>query len=253
MLQRILAEHLHDCLGGDVSVVAAYHIASHGGVYGVWRDKQPLYTGLLPDDVLTIVMNEIVTSLIEPCSDSLLFHAASAAHGERGILMCGASGSGKSTLAARLIQDGFNYISDEVTAIPLDSVDRAPCMTGLARSLVIKAESAFVWRTVMNESDRQVHRFADGSAWVRPDSLRPGCLCMEAVPRLAIFPRYQANVPFEVQRLSKAQTAFALMQHLVNARNLPGSGLHAVMQLAAALDGYAVTYSDAGMVVQWLQ
>lgn len=254
-LHTILADHFRHCRcmdAPDTSSEVDYRITTRGSVYDLWRDGLAPLNGLSRDQLLVTLMDALVTRLIEPCADRLLFHAAGVALDGQGVLLCGASGSGKSTLTASLIRRDFDYLTDEVTAVPLNSLDDTPCMTGLPRSLVLKPGSASVWRT---EGDirGQTYDFADGSAWVSPDSFRVNCLRSEASPRLAILPRYEANAGFTVQQLSQAQAAFALMQHLVNARNLPQHGLSAAARLAVLLTAFSIVYSDVELVRQWLK
>lgn len=54
-------------------------------------------------------------------SDVVLVHAACVARRERGILLCGASGSGKSTLAYACARAGWEYLTDDGTALLQDS------------------------------------------------------------------------------------------------------------------------------------
>lgn len=61
-------------------------------------------------------------------------HATSVAHDGRAVLLCGVSGAGKSDLALRLIDRGFQLVSDDQTIIarvgapgqPLQLMTRAP-------------------------------------------------------------------------------------------------------------------------------
>jgi hypothetical protein len=70
---------------------------------------------------------------------------------------------------------------------------------------------------------------------------------------LILFPRYEAGVRLAIRPLSTAEAVYTLMQHLVNARNLPGYGLTAVRQLAQQTTAYQLTYGSAQQVVDWLE
>lgn len=227
----ILAAHLRHCTQG----------------VGECRRAQSmvLLADSLPDD---LVLNEIIAQLIAPCAAALVLHAAGVTLKNRGIMLAGVSGSGKSTLTAWLVRSGFGYLSDEVIAV---SGDGTPMMRGFARSLVLKAGSAHIWRPLIDETAR-VRHFGDGSAWIPPEVLNSTCVSSSAALDVIIFPRYDPTVLFEVEQLSPAQTAFNLMQNLVNARNLPRYGLSALAAVAKAAPGYALVYSDVTRVSTWL-
>jgi hypothetical protein len=71
---------------------------------------------------------------------------------------------------------------------------------------------------------------------------------------VVIFPQYQPATPFQVQTLSPAETAFRLLQRLINAKNLPAHGLAAVGSLASQVSAYDVRYGEISeQVVAWFQ
>jgi hypothetical protein len=240
-IHEVLREHLQHCIVHEVSDSEKT------------LDTQA-YSDLSNDVLLTMIMNDAITSLIESCSDALVIHAAGVTLADRGIVLCGESGSGKSTLTAWLIREGFGYLTDEVIAVPIDDSDNPLHMIGLARSLVLKRGSAFV---LDSRDQSRVTHFSDGIAagtmWVPPESLAKNPVCPDALPHHVIFPRYEANAVFDVQPLTIGRTAFLLMQNLVNARNLPQRGLPAIARLAASVEAYRVVYSDVAVVAQWLQ
>jgi hypothetical protein len=204
-------------------------------------------------------MNALIAGLVAPCADSLIIHAAGLSLAGRGFLVCGESGSGKSTLAALLIPLGCDYLTDEIARIPVAGDAR---LIGFARSLVLKAGSDFIW---CGDAGRQsgIHTFPDGTAWLPAESLRVGCVRDADLhpddpqnvvkPTAVIASRYQPGAVFDVKPMSKAQTAFTLLQNLVNARNLPSRGMPAVMRLASLVRGYSIVYSDAEQVAAWLR
>jgi hypothetical protein len=73
-----------------------------------------------------------------------------------------------------------------------------------------------------------------------------------ACPRLLLFPRYTADEALKVTPLSPAQAAFYLMQHLVNAKNLPDGGFVGVKGLAQQLRAFRLTYADVRAVAHWM-
>lgn len=74
----------------------------------------PLYrTHLFPDQVHTLIFNTLAYQLTE----HFLFHSAAVSRENQGIIIVGASGSGKTTLALKMVQEGYEFLSDEFTPI----------------------------------------------------------------------------------------------------------------------------------------
>ena len=65
---------------------------------------------------------------------------------------------------------------------------------------------------------------------------------MELNKSLIIFPRYQRHRSFECHLLSKARIGLALMEHLINARNLLGHGLAEAARIAGCIPAYRMNY-----------
>lgn len=242
-IYHVLQAHLRHCLAP---------IEAHTGAAVLHLSDAHLSA----DALLPLLMNQIVSRLIAPCRDSLALHAAGVTLGERGIVLCGASGSGKSTLTAHLIRQGFGYLSDEVIAVT-HSTAAGFALRGFPRSLVVKAGSAAVWRPFIaappaGEDDERVRHFADGSAWIPPDVLRPQAVRAGARAALLVFPRYDPAVSFHKRLLSPAHAAFMLLENLANARNLHARGLLETAALVKACPTYQVTYNHAAHVADWL-
>jgi energy-coupling factor transporter ATP-binding protein EcfA2 len=258
-LYELMMRHLYYCLCPEsinTSPSTVFRIESAGDSYTLLRDDQPLYRNIASDTLPVILMNDVITGLIAPCADAMIFHAAGLALNDKGIVLCGASGSGKSTLTALLIQRGFDYLSDEVIAVsPVVSSDNphssdTPTMIGLSRSVALKAGSDFIWRGTPLP---HIALFADGSAWLPPDSIRADCVREQAALNVVVFPRYDARIPFEAVSLSKAQITFKLMAQFVNARNLPHDSLSTITRMVAQVEGYSLVYNDVEQVAQWLR
>jgi hypothetical protein len=91
---------------------------------------------------------------------------------------------------------------------------------------------------------------------VPPTCLGNGAVIEQAPIDRMIFPRYQAEGEPVIQRLSKAQAGLALMECLVNARNLPEHGFPEIVRLAQVAPAYRLIYSHFAQIepifVDWL-
>jgi hypothetical protein len=170
----------------------------------------------------------------------LLFHAAGLTHRGRGLILPGTMGAGKSTLTAWLLTKDFDYLTDEMVFIPAGTVQIQP----LTRPLNLKRPARKVLADQCNIYHQAGPFYASATTdLVPPTLLRPDNRFSEPPLRLIIFPRYQAGAAFKLQALSKAQAGLALMECLVNARNLPEHGFPRVIRLARRIPAYKMTYA----------
>ncbi len=243
-LAAYLAEMFQHCLDGRFPPRTYYHISRmDNGRFTLSRDAQILQIGPTAVALFPWLMQDLVAALIEEQTEQLIFHAAGVLADEMGIMLIGQTGSGKSTLTACLLADSAQYLSDEVVALAPGIM---PMMTGLARPLVLKAPPPVPTSPLPAE-------MADGSRWLLPAWLGADVAANPAPLHLLLFPTYQADVPLTIQRLSPAETAFHLLQNLVNARNLPEKGLPVVTALARQVPAYQITYSEATAVTAWVR
>lgn len=246
-LPQHLRRHFAGCLAEKKGgATAVFHLKMpQAKQWQLWQDETLHLEVEAVAYLLEPLMQAVVEQLITPAAQHLLFHAGGVALADQGVLICGPSGSGKSTLTARLIQSGFGYLSDEVVALPL-SLD---AMNGLSRSLVLKAGSDFIWRS--QPTSNEVLPLPGGLAWVTPAYLG-GELCQQAMPRLLLFPQFEAGTELAINRLSAGEAAFALLQNLANARNLPDQGFRLTAELARNVPAYRVVFNDETAVISWL-
>lgn len=243
--------HLNHCRGEEGQVVATYEIAAiDESTFSVTVNGGNLYSGVKADSVLPLLMREALAQLNGTAASSLIFHSAAvAAHG-KGLILCGQGGSGKSSLTAWLVASGFQYLTDEVIALPVDGGE----MRGFCRSIILKRGSEFIWRHwLADEQARGFLHFTDGSAWIIPTLLNPNAICHSAVPSLILFPKYIPASPLNVQRLTQADALFRLLQCLVNARNFSDGGMSVASRLAKQVPAYSLTYSNIESAVEWIQ
>ncbi len=246
----VLAVHFRHCLAGSLPALADFQVtAITETVFRVTVDGGVLYHRLEFWQVLQVLMQEGLARLNGACASGPVFHAAALADARGGVILCGQSGSGKSTLAAWMLSGGFHYLSDEVIACADDGQ-----ISGFARSLALKKGSAFLWQRFLGENGREgLLHFPDGSAWIEPLMLNKDGLSLRAVPRLLLFPRYTPDTPFRATQLTPAESLFRLLQTLVNARNLPDSGLGSAARLARRVTSYSLEYSDLETATAWIR
>jgi hypothetical protein len=61
---------------------------------------------------------------------------------------------------------------------------------------------------------------------------------------LILFPRFSQDAEFQFQQLTRAHAGLALMQCLINARNLPDHGFSEAVRLARLVPAYSMVYGS---------
>lgn len=217
------------------------------------QNDQPILTGRW-QTIFPHFMHHMLEALITHYKDGLVFHAGSIARQGHGVMLCGQSGQGKSTFTARLLTAHFDYLSDEVTAVPLHHSGKQGII-GFPRPVILRQGSAFIWQNALPGGLLpEEAALDDGTVWLRPEWLGQGRVRSQVDDvRLVIFPRFEAGAGFSARPLSAGELAFGLMQHLVNAKNVAGHGLTAVSQFARQLTGWQLVYGNVDTAAAWLE
>lgn len=181
-------------------------------------------------------------------TNGLLLHAAAVKWAGRGLLLAGATGSGKSTLTAFLTNRGFDYLSDELVYVPLESM----CVEGFTAPLKIK-------RSGVDALEGRVPLTTEGRVSMagRHDVLvQPGADARATAPvslSVIVFPRYQPNSEFRLKALTPAQTGLRLMAGVLNGERLPDHGFRAAARVASLAAGYTMRYASLTQVEVYLE
>ena len=84
-------------------------------------------------------MEAVLRELVTDCRNAVMLHAAAVAKETTAILIPGISGSGKSTLAAWYIQNGYDYLTDELVAL---QSGQDPSILPFRRAITIREAKA---------------------------------------------------------------------------------------------------------------
>lgn len=211
------------------------------GDYRLSRDEKQIYQGDSLAALANSLMDTSIYNLADKCSSGMLFHAACLSWKGKGIIMPAQSGHGKTTLSAWLLSNGFDYLTDELVYMPLGSL-QAMCF---GRPLNVKYGSEAIINDLLgdNSEDDSIIR-GPVAMLVPPRLIRSENRPVEPEVSMIFFPRYRADAEFSLEKLSPAQTGMSMMACLVNARNLPGDGFRATVELARQVPAYSITYPD---------
>jgi hypothetical protein len=207
--------------------------------YRLTRDEKEIYKGDSLAALANSLMDTSIYNLADKCSSGLLFHAACLSWKGKGIIMPAQSGHGKTTLSAWLLSNGFDYLTDELVYLPLES-RQALCF---GRPLNVKYGAREIIDELLGDNKDDDSIVAGPIAMLVPPRLvRADNKTVEPEVDMVFFPHYRADTEFSLEKLSAAQTGMALMSCLVNARNLAGDGFPATVSLAKKIPAYQITY-----------
>ncbi len=209
----------------------------------LYRDGKLTYEGTADAFLAETLLGETGYSLADKSRGGLLFHAGGLTWGGKGLLLPGSIGAGKTTLTMWLALkgiDGLAYLSDEMVFFP----EGSGAMRTYTRPLNLKSPG----RAALGDLfDFEAHtgRILSTSHGdlIPPELLNFAGPCDEIPVNLILFPRYAAGSEFELKSLSKAQAGLALMECLVNARNLPEHGFREIARLARTAPAYKMSYA----------
>ena len=217
--------------------------------YTLLQDSRKISDDISIGNLAEILQSKICYELANRSTSGLLFHAASLADGERGVLIPGGIGAGKSTLTSWLLSKGLGYMTDELVYVPFGSVE----IQAFYRPLHLKHPTRSVMAGYdMDYGNARQLLSSSFSDLVAAETFTNQQITHAIPLKLALFPQYNVSGEFRWQKLSSAQTGQYLMQNLTNARNLPDHGFHEVARLARMLSGYEFQYNNFNQIENYL-
>lgn len=203
--------------------------------------EQRLYRGREESDLATTLIRQTIHHLIDNNSDGMALHAAALSRNGRGIVLPGCSGSGKTTLSTWLASQGFNYLTDEYVFIG----ENTNTIQAFARPPNVKTRGfeALDRYFDMEKHKGQTIRSKD-VAMIPPRLLNPHNNLESACVSLFLFPKFRMGSALRLEKLTKAKAGLALMESLVNARNLNGHGFNEAARLVRSTPSYRLEYGS---------
>jgi len=208
--------------------------------WALHNGEHRVYHGDSLEALANVLVGETIHHLTDKSDGGMALHAAALSRNGRAVILPGRSGAGKSTLSTWLTKRGFNYLTDELVFVR----ENTRSVEYFTRPINIKRWGL---EAVDSEIDLAAHTgdtlASTHVTMIPPNLLNPDNQLEPAQVELILFPHHQKEVELELLRLSKAQAGLALMECLVNARNLNGHGFNEATRLAREVPAYRLTYS----------
>ena len=211
--------------GEGTSAPSLDYTISGKGPYRVHREGHNApATATNRSDVLYEVNRDVVVQLQKLNSDLFFLHSAAIAWQGRASLLVAESGGGKSTTTWALLHHGYDYLSDEMAPIALDTRRVLPYPRALCLKRSPPPSYPLPAETIRLTCSLHV-----------PTRALPARVITEGCPLDAIFLlRYDptAREP-SLRRITAAEATARLFVHALNALAHPNMGLDAVLHIVS--------------------
>ncbi len=206
----------------------------------VFRDYTSIFESESDAELAEYLLGDVTIALADKSQGGLVFHAGALVWHGHGVLVPGAIGAGKTTMTAWLVSRGLDYLTDEMVWVPTGT----DVIHGFTRPLNVKKPSRAALRDVFDfEKHAGEILGSTGMDLIPPAVLKPNNVLSTPRIGLIVLPNYQPRSELEIQQLTKAQAGFALLETLVNARNLSEHGFREAARLARLAPAYRIRYS----------
>jgi hypothetical protein len=237
--------------GGGTAPAIRYRLTPgpESGRLVLERNSSVLWEGPSDGSLAEKLLGGVCRDLAAESRGGLVFHAAAMAGKGGGLFLPGSIAAGKTTLAFWLARSGLRYLTDELVFIP----EGAGFMRTFHRPMNLKEASrlALERHYPFDQVDRLGLATSRGillsarlwRMWEGPTDV--------PVSRI-VFPRFVEGGDFELRPLTPAEAAKAMLECLVNARNLPSHGLPEVVRMAKSVPSYNLRYGRFDQLEAWI-
>lgn len=173
--------------------------------------------------------------------DRVLLHAGCVARHGSAAAIVGESGAGKSTLVARLVREGWDYLSDEAAAI--QTVDGR--VAAYPKPLTLKQGSWRLFPDLEPSVPEVSPPFTAGRWLVHPDELRPGSVGDTSTPRWLFFLHRDAGFTARARPVRAAEALTRVLRQCLNPHAVTQQGMDTLCALTSHCEIYQLECSDS--------
>ncbi len=215
--------------------IASLEVRRENGRYTLHGAKNSHMTANTPEDFLCYLEHEIILQFILANPNLLWLHAGAVAQNEQAVLLVGDWGYGKSSLTAALSAHGYQFLTDDVCPLHLQSGAALPFPI-LPRVRVYPG-----------------HNLSRGEARNLPKQTIPlphaAIQRQEATIQMILFPHYRPHAQAALCRISPAQATAVLLQQCLNFSRHGNSAVTAISRLLSQTAVYELPFSNVGEAV----
>ena len=220
--------------------------------WDIFSDTKLLFKDVKKESVLPHLLQLVFDLSCKALSPYFLFHAAVISKVSKAVLFPAHVGSGKTTLAAMLAKRGFQYFSDELAVIDVETLQVRP----FTMPMSIKPGSLTVLAQEYPELDTLANHFRPDGKVVRylqpPTESLPETDSTATVSAL-VFPHYKEGDGNYFMSLSKEDTLQRLVQTCSSDRSLRPQDIKAMLAMVEQSECMALHYEDTHEAIQLLK
>lgn len=220
---------------GDGTPARTVTVAKEGDRYSIDDETADTVSDLARSDLASFLMDVVIRALITDQSRGVALHAGAVARNGRVVLVAGASGSGKSSLICWLVENGFEYLTDEIVLLEPNDAS----VVGMPRAVVVKPGSAELIREMQAFRDA---RSALGGTHVMIEPPASSASNGQMPVALIIFPEFSLGEGLSLAGPSAAECGLKLVECNLNARNFRDGGFAALTKLARKAPALSLRY-----------
>lgn len=173
----------------------------------------------------------------------LILHAAVLERNGAALVLPAAPGYGKSTLCAGLSNRGWRTFSDEFGLVRPDTRDLIPVPRPMAlKNTSIELIREFAPDAYIGPATRNTRKGT--VAHLKPSIESIANQSVTAPATMIVFPRWVANEPYSLQRISGSEGFMLLASNAFNYELLGEAAFRTVRDLVAGAECYRLVYSD---------
>lgn len=213
----------------------------HGSQFWLTRQGYELVTASDEGELLFILEKELTIELQKIRRELYFLHAAALSLADKALVIAAGSGTGKSTTAWALLHHGFDYLSDELAPVDLDSLRLEP----YPHALCLKREPPLPYllpaRTLRMSSTLHV-----------PVTQLPNSTVSQPTPLSAMFfLEYcpELKIP-TAHRITKAEAAARLFVNALNPLAHEQDGLAGAAVIAQKVPSFHLKSTELGLTCE---
>ena len=219
--------------------------------WDIFSNTTSVFTDVSTESVLPHLLQLVFDLSCKALSQYFLFHAAVISKVSKAVLFPAHVGSGKTTLAAMLAKRGFQYFSDELAVIDVETLKVRP----FTMPMSIKPGSLAVLTPEYPELDTLADHFRPDGKVVRylqpPNESLPETDSTATVSAL-VFPHYKEGDGNYLMSLSKEDTLQRLVQTCSSDRSLRPQDIKAMLAIVEQSECMALHYEDTHEAIRLL-
>lgn len=205
--------------------------------YSVSVDRRQVGESFSVPELLDLLLEEVVHSLIYKLETAVAVHGASVAWRDKSILIPGPTGAGKTSLTGWFAARDFEFLSDELVVLP----GNGKATLSFSRPLLAKPGAEELIALLAHDGRGRATPTGTNTV-ISLD--RSSSRQKQRQAGLIIFPNFVAGSELDFAVVSPALTGMKLMECNLNARNLADHGLRILTGFGRNVPALSLTYGN---------